>query len=113
MKNIYGVTNNFNTKEERLTVLTTYRNKLLKLLKEGFNPFEDNSELLEKRKGKEAAKALNNGFTAAGSQTISTANYAVISNGTDLPACIFLANYFGRSHKKNILKDYLYNKNSG
>lgn len=49
MKNIYGVANNFKTKEDRLMVLTAYRRNLLKLLKEGFNPFEDNTALFEKR----------------------------------------------------------------
>lgn len=37
MKNIYGKSNNFKTKEDRLSVLTDYRKKLLQLLKAGFN----------------------------------------------------------------------------
>ena len=49
MKNIYGKCNNYNTKEDRLSVLTIYRKKLLQLLKEGFNPFENNNELFENR----------------------------------------------------------------
>ncbi len=49
MKNIYGIANKYKTKEERLSILTTYRRNLLKLLKEGFNPFQDNTELFEKR----------------------------------------------------------------
>lgn len=49
MKNIYGKCNNYKTKEDRLSVLTIYRRKLLQVLKEGFNPFEDNSDLLKKR----------------------------------------------------------------
>ncbi len=49
MKNIYGKTNLYKTKEERLLFLTSYRKNLLLLLKEGFNPFEDNTKLLEKR----------------------------------------------------------------
>ncbi|WP_223034869.1 tyrosine-type recombinase/integrase [Hanstruepera marina] len=52
MKNIYGTANNYDSKEDRLAVLTVYRNKLKQLLKEGFNPFEDNSKLIEKRNQK-------------------------------------------------------------
>ena len=56
MKNIYGVANNYGTKEERLTILTTYRNKLLKLLREGFNPFEDNQLLHQEQQEKQLQK---------------------------------------------------------
>lgn len=40
MKNIYGKANKFNTKADRLTILTAYRSNLLKLLREGHSPFE-------------------------------------------------------------------------
>ncbi len=50
MKNIYGIVNKYKTKEERLSILTSYRRNLLKLLKEGFDPFADNTALFEKRK---------------------------------------------------------------
>jgi integrase len=50
---IYGNVNKFKTKEERLYVLSIYRKKLLKLLKAGFNPFEDNTDLYQKYKSKE------------------------------------------------------------
>ncbi|MDN3665779.1 tyrosine-type recombinase/integrase [Algibacter miyuki] len=53
MQNVYGKTNKYNTKEDRLFILTVYKRNLLKLLKEGFNPFEDNRDLLAKRKVKE------------------------------------------------------------
>lgn len=46
-KNIYGKTNTFKTKEDRISVLTTYRKKLLQLLKKGYNPYADNSELFK------------------------------------------------------------------
>ncbi len=45
MKPIYGRTNKYKTKEERMSVLVTYRKSLLKLLKQGYNPFADNTEL--------------------------------------------------------------------
>lgn len=44
MKNIYGKANRYKTKEKRWAILTSYRKNLVKLLKEGFNPFEDNTE---------------------------------------------------------------------
>lgn len=49
MKNIYGTCNSYKTKEDRLSVLTQYRKKLLSLLQEGFNPYEDNPLLYTKR----------------------------------------------------------------
>jgi integrase len=48
VKNIYGKANTFKNKEDRLYMLTTYRKNLLKLLKQGYNPFEDNTELYQK-----------------------------------------------------------------
>jgi len=42
MKNIYGKSNNYKTKEERLSVLSAYSKKLLQLLKAGFDPYENN-----------------------------------------------------------------------
>ena len=39
MKNIYGIVNNYKSKEDRLSILTIYRRNLLSLLKEGYNPF--------------------------------------------------------------------------
>jgi len=50
---IYGNVNKFKTKEERLYVLSAYRKKLLEILKAGFNPFEDNTDLYKKFKSKE------------------------------------------------------------
>lgn len=49
MKNSYGKSNNYRTKEDCLSVLTIYRKKLLVLLKAGFNPFEDNIVILQQR----------------------------------------------------------------
>ena len=50
MKNIYGTANRYKNKEDRLAILTTYRRVLLKLLKSGFNPFEDNSDMIKGKK---------------------------------------------------------------
>jgi integrase len=45
--NIYGIAHNYKTKEERMSILLHYRRELLKLLKLGFNPYADNSHLLQ------------------------------------------------------------------
>ncbi|AOW20761.1 tyrosine-type recombinase/integrase [Urechidicola croceus] len=52
IKNIYGIVNNYHTKEERMSVLSVYRRKLLKLLKAGYNPFLDNTEVHDQSKKK-------------------------------------------------------------
>ncbi|MFX0558443.1 tyrosine-type recombinase/integrase [Maribacter sp. CXY002] len=41
----YGNANKYKTKEDRLSVLVTYRKVLLRLLKQGYNPYSDNLEL--------------------------------------------------------------------
>jgi integrase len=42
---IYGVANKHKTKEARLSVLVAYRKSILKYLKQGYNPYEENTEL--------------------------------------------------------------------
>ncbi len=41
----YGIANDYKTKEERMEVLLVYRKVLLKLLQQGYNPYEDNTDL--------------------------------------------------------------------
>ena len=41
----YGNTNKYKTKEDRMSVLVTYRKVLLKLLEQGYDPYSDNLEL--------------------------------------------------------------------
>jgi len=50
IKNIYGKANLYKTIEDRLAVLSVYRRNLLKLLKEGYNPFGNNSVLHNTKK---------------------------------------------------------------
>ncbi|MBR9846861.1 MAG: tyrosine-type recombinase/integrase [Algicola sp.] len=45
MKNIYGRTNRYKTKEARYSILMVYKKRLTKLLKEGYSPFANNTEL--------------------------------------------------------------------
>ena len=58
MKNIYGKCNSYKTKEDRLSVLTLYRKKLLSLLQEGYNPHNDNPELYAKRRNQEPVPSM-------------------------------------------------------
>jgi len=51
----YGNANKYKTKEERLEVLVVYRKTLLKLLKQGYNPYADNSELYRKLNSKKVS----------------------------------------------------------
>ncbi|OIQ24105.1 site-specific integrase [Lacinutrix sp. MedPE-SW] len=44
----YGNANTFTTKEDRLQVLIQYRKVLLKILNQGYSPFEDNTEIHNK-----------------------------------------------------------------
>ena len=53
---IYGMANKYKTKEDRMTILTGHRKILLKLLKLGYNPFEDNVDLYNKLNNKEQQK---------------------------------------------------------
>ena len=48
----YGNINTYKSKEERLQVLTTYRKVLIRLLKSGYTPFGDNTELFQKLNNK-------------------------------------------------------------
>ena len=50
MKNIYGKSNKYKTKEDRLSILAIYRKNLLVLLKQGYNPYQDNIALYTNRK---------------------------------------------------------------
>lgn len=58
LSNIYGQANNFKTKEARFSVLTIYRKRLIYLLKQGYNPFEDNTELYQRLKQKQESKLV-------------------------------------------------------
>jgi integrase len=41
---IYGTANTFKTKEERLSILVAYRKSIFKYLKQGYNPYQNNTE---------------------------------------------------------------------
>lgn len=51
MKPLYGKTNKYKTKEERMSILVAYRKSLLKCLKQGYNPFGDNTLLYNNLNG--------------------------------------------------------------
>ena len=48
MENVYGKVNHYKKKESRMrSTLSSYRKNLFLLLKQGFNPLADNSELYQ------------------------------------------------------------------
>ena len=49
----YGDANKHKTKSDRMFVLSVYKHKIEMLLKKGYNPFEDNSDLFIKEKQKQ------------------------------------------------------------
>ena len=53
---IYGDANKYKTKEERLAVLSILRQVLLKLLRQGYNPYSNNELLYQKRQEKHSQK---------------------------------------------------------
>ena len=60
----YGDAHKYKTKEDRMFVLSVYRKKILELLKQGYNPFEDNTELYRnKQKKKEDCQVVKVGDT--------------------------------------------------
>ncbi|WP_040278311.1 tyrosine-type recombinase/integrase [Psychroserpens damuponensis] len=63
MKNIYGKTNRYKTKEARYSVLSIYKKRLLKLLKDGYNPFDDNTEHHKLRTAKQTNVEIKENFT--------------------------------------------------
>ena len=54
----YGEAHKYKTKEDRLYVLSAYRKKILELLKQGYNPFEDNTALQSKQEALEDTKKI-------------------------------------------------------
>ncbi|WP_338731553.1 tyrosine-type recombinase/integrase [Mangrovimonas cancribranchiae] len=55
---IYGEANKYKTKEERLAVLTILRQVLQKLLRQGYNPYQDNETLYLGSKDKHPTKVI-------------------------------------------------------
>ena len=74
MKNIYGSANSHKNKEDRLALLSRYRRRLLKLLKEGYNPFLDNTEFHKNKLAKknEAPSPVEQAKTVPFEQPIPT-----------------------------------------
>ena len=58
MSNIYGRINLFKTKEARLSVLSIYHKRLIHLLKQGYNPFENNTQLHQNLQKERLAKSI-------------------------------------------------------
>jgi len=58
MPSIYLGVNNYKTKEERLSLLTSFQRNLSKILKDGYNPFEENQDLYNKEIEKDSTSKV-------------------------------------------------------
>lgn len=95
MPNIYGKTNRYKTKETRLAILSSYRKNLLFLLKQGFNPFIDNTELYEQMKnpGEEKEKEIpleDSTISASLNEVIKSAIQEAILDKSIVPSMQYL-----------------------
>jgi integrase len=92
---IYSNANKFKTKEERLSVLVTYRKALLKLLKQGYSPYADNKEVLSNFKENKSQ------FSPVNQQTNSTELYKAKE-----PVMSFKEAFaFGLKQKEKLIND--------
>lgn len=102
----YGDAQKYKTKEDRLIVLSAYRKKILELLKKGYSPFEDNTDLHQKQL--EVANKI-----AATKQTVPAESPQPIIVTPAVPIAtnqktIKQAFEFALSLKKNIVKSRTY-----
>ena len=86
MKNIYGKTNSQKTKEARYYLLSLYKRRLLKLLRAGYDPFADNTELYKKHRQNTATPPLpKTGVAVPVNVAQNTENDAQTPNATTPP----------------------------
>ena len=100
IKNIYGLANKYKTKEDRLSVLVMYRRSLLKFLKQGYNPFVDNSVLHLKLNPKEKVPTLSTIATP-----IPTTSPAIIEKQEETSMPLQEAFDFGLQLKEKIVSE--------
>lgn len=91
---IYSNANKFKTKEDRLSVLVTYRKALQKLLKKGYSPYSDNKKLF--------AKFEENKSQIVSSQTVSQTEV----KGTEESVMTYKEAFsFGLKQKEKLVND--------
>jgi integrase len=91
----YGEANGYKTKEERLSVLVTYRKVLLKLLKQGYNPYGDNTELYQR---------LNTKETPPETQRVKLENTKTAQEATETPSMVLREAFdFGLKLKEKLI----------
>ena len=96
--NVKGGVNRLKTKEERMIMLEKFQAKILFLLEQGFNPYQDNSHLEEKLNNKKQVEQIEQVKDI--SQTINKPRTEVI---VEKEISIRKAFEFGLSIKKNVL----------
>ena len=114
MKNIYGAVNTFKNKEDRLSLLSRYRRRLLKLLKEGYNPYMDNTELYQTKLAKKKVNTSESKSTVEAKEIENIPEKKETPENDGLP----LREAFDYSLKlkekivnERTLKDYMYSTN--
>ena len=106
----YGDAQKHKTKEDRLFVLSAYRKKILELLKKGYSPFEDNTELHQNQQEVTATKIALTIETvpAQTPQPITTIPVLTVAPVTTNQKTIKEAFEFALSLKINIVKSRTY-----
>ncbi|WP_298304239.1 site-specific integrase [Flavobacterium sp.] len=105
--NIKAGANKFKTKKDRFEILKTLQRNLLLLLERGFNPYNDNSELLAQAYNKDKIKAIKENVIEKDNiivnKTTSLKTVETQSNNVDTGITIKEAFELGLKTKKNVL----------
>ncbi|MFH6769515.1 site-specific integrase [Gaetbulibacter aquiaggeris] len=114
MKNIYGAVNTYKTKEDRLSLLTGYRRRLLKLLKDGYNPYHNNTALYQSTLPENNLKAKATESKQTDPQTENRPVFEAPDNsGPSLrEAFDYSLQLKDKTVNERTLKDYLYSSNA-
>lgn len=116
MNNIYGKANNYSTKEERNTILLCYRKNLIKLLKEGYSPFDGIPEDLEMANDTtplvEVGKSIDSSGQEQKKEVLPSSSIHVDMGMTIEEAMEFALELKKRTVSARTLQDYTYKKNS-
>ncbi len=112
IKNIYGKANQFQTKEDRLAVLSAYRKNLLEILKEGYSPFTDNATLHKSKKEPIGPVVDTSNEALKISTETSRPKEEVNSQKSLKEALDFVLNLKGSQVNERTLQDYGYKVNA-
>lgn len=106
---VYGVANKYKTKEDRMWILIAYRKKLQQLLKLGYNPFEDNSDLFDKINSKKQKNIVANTVKSVATKPNKTVATDTEPVATSTTKTLKEAFDFALNLKKNMVGASTYN----